>query len=241
MGPMSRLTNPLVLVPVAGVVLAAIAVAAVIFAAGGIGQGQPAATATSTPTRTATATGTPTPTQTTTQTPTPTPTSTVQPTTKVFSYQPALAATPFPLSGDNSCWTNSIASQRADAFRCSLGNDIHDPCFPFQRPEDVSSQGAIVCPGDPRTTSDDIAFAYDLSQLPHPSSAKANPWFMVVDGNPCGMVTGTLPSVGGVSVPFSCTGGLLCNEPQGSDYMTAECGTVEDGTLQTHFVSEVWK
>ena len=231
MAPMAKLTNPVVLVPVGGAILAAIAVVVAIFAGGCKGQGEP------TPAPTPTASGAPT----LTQTPTPTATSTVQSTTKVYSYQAALAVTPLPLSGDNRCWTNSIASQRADAFRCSLGSNIHDPCFPFQRPEDASPQGMMVCPGDPRTTSDDVAFAYDLSQLPHPSSAEADPWFMVVDGNSCGRVTGTLPSAGGVLVPFSCAGGLLCNEPRGSDHMTAGCGTVEDGNLQTRFVSEVWK
>ena len=246
MGPMSRLTNPFVLVAVGGVIIAAIAVAVVIFA-GGIGGGgststpTPAATATRTPTASATPTptGTPTPTATATAAATATVEPTVQPTTKVYRYQPTLAVAPLPLSSDNSCWTNSIASPRVDAFRCMTGDLIHDPCFSFQRPEDAPPMGVMVCPHDPRVASDDVAFLYDLSQLPSPLSARDSPWFMVVDRSPCIMMTGTTGEIGGVTVPFGC-GQFFCSEPAGSGYMTAACGTVEEGTVQTRFVSEVW-
>jgi hypothetical protein len=246
MGQMSRLTNPFVLVAVAGAFLAAIAVVVVIFV-GGIGGGgststpTPAATATRTPTASATPTPTrtPTPTATATAAATATVAPTVQPTTKVYRYQPTLAVAPLPLSSDNSCWTNSIASPRVDAFRCSIGSNIHDPCFSFQRPEDVPPMGVMVCPHDPRVASDDVAFLYDLSQLPSPRSARDSAWFMVVDGSPCFMMTGTGGTIGGVAVPFEC-GPVFCSEPAGPGYMTAECGTVGDGNLQTRFVSEVW-
>jgi hypothetical protein len=99
--------------------------------------------------------------------------------------------------------------------------------------------GVMVCPHDPRVASDDVTFLYDLSQLPSPQSARDSPWFMVVDGNPCFMMTGTIGSIGGVAVPFAC-GSIFCSEPAGSGYMTAECGTVGDASLQTRSVSEVW-
>jgi hypothetical protein len=243
---MSRLANPFVLVAVGGAFLAAIVVVVVIFAGGIVGGGStptPTSTPTARPTRTSTPTptGTPTPTATATATAAATATvaPTVQPTTKVYRYQPTLAAAPLPLSSDNSCWTNSIASPRADAFRCSIGSNIHDPCFSFQRPEDAPPMGVMVCPHDPRVASDDVAFVYDLSQLPSPQSARDNPWFMVVDGNPCIMMTGTTGKIGGVAVPFEC-GQFFCSEPAGSGYMTAACGTVGDANLQTRFVSEVW-
>jgi hypothetical protein len=244
MGQMAKLRNPFVLVPVAGTILAVIVVVVVIFV-GGIGGGgsepTPTGTPTATPTGTSTpiATQTPTPTATATATATATVEPTVQPTTKVYRYQPTLAAAPLPLSSDNSCWVGSIASQRADAFRCSVGNDIHDPCFSFQRPEDVPPTGVMVCPHDPRVASDDMAFVYDLSQLPPPQSARDNVWFMVVDGNACFMLTGTIGEIGGVAVPFEC-GQFFCSEPAGSGSMTAECGAVGDATPQTRLVSEVW-
>lgn len=76
---MARLRNPLLFVPVGGTILAAIAVAVVMFAAGSVQKGEPTSTPTQTPTLTATATGTPTPTFTYTPTPTSTPTSTPTP------------------------------------------------------------------------------------------------------------------------------------------------------------------
>jgi hypothetical protein len=244
MGPMSRLRNPFVLVPVVGSILAVIIVVVVIFVGGTGGGGSkptPTSTLTATPTRTSTpiATQTPIPTATATATATATVEPTVQPTTTVYRYQPALAAAPLPASSDNSCWTNSIASPRDDAFRCMTGNLIHDPCFPLQRPEDVPPMGVMVCPHDPRVASDDVGFVYDLSQLPSPQSARDSAWFMVVDGSPCFMVTGTSGSIGGVAVPFEC-GQFACSEPAGAGSMTAECGAVGDTTLQTRFVSEVW-
>ena len=64
MGPMAKLTNPFVLVPVAGAIVAAIVVVVVIFAAGGIGGSEATPTRTPTPRPTYTATPTPTPTRT---------------------------------------------------------------------------------------------------------------------------------------------------------------------------------
>ena len=73
------LRNPLLLVPVAGAILAAIVVVIVIFAGGGIGGSESTPTPTATPTATATATPTPTATPTTTPTPTVTSTPTALP------------------------------------------------------------------------------------------------------------------------------------------------------------------
>ena len=99
--------------------------------------------------------------------------------------------------------------------------------------------GVMVCPQDPRVASDDVAFVYDLSQVPSPRSARDSPWFMVVDGSPCFLLTGTTGSIGGVAVPFQCDT-IVCSVPAGSGYMTAECGTVGGGSLETRFVSELW-
>jgi hypothetical protein len=234
---MSRLTNPFVLVAVVVVILA-----------GAVGCGgstpTPTSTLTATPTRTSTPIVTQMPTPAATATATAMPTAmatvalTVQPTTKVYRHLPTLAVAPLPLSPDDNCW-NSVASRRADAFRCSIGSNIHDPCFSFQRPEDTPPTGVMVCAQDPRVASDDVAFVYDLSKLPSPWSATDSPWFMVVDGSPCFLMTGTIGSIGGVAVPFECNNLVFCSVPAGSGYMTTECGT-KGGSLETRFVSEIW-
>ncbi len=35
-------------------------------------------------------------------------------------------------SASGYCWENSLADNRADAFRCFVGNSIYDPCFADQ-------------------------------------------------------------------------------------------------------------
>ena len=82
-----------------------------------------------------------------------------QPVTQTYRYAPSAAEVVLPPSEENSCWTGSIASGRLDAFRCSIGNLIHDPCFTYGRE-------TMICPLDPRTTADDVAFAFDASTVP---------------------------------------------------------------------------
>jgi hypothetical protein len=40
------------------------------------------------------------------------------------------------------CWTTSIGDSRSDAFRCFVGNFIHDPCFA----NTVVSSNFVLCP-----------------------------------------------------------------------------------------------
>jgi hypothetical protein len=39
------------------------------------------------------------------------------------------------------CWTGSLAISRSDAWRCSVGNYIYDPCF-----SSATASGEVVCP-----------------------------------------------------------------------------------------------
>lgn len=39
------------------------------------------------------------------------------------------------------CWTGSIAADRSDAWRCFVGNYIHDPCF-----SSAHDPGYVACP-----------------------------------------------------------------------------------------------
>src|SRR3954471_7285830 len=45
-------------------------------------------------------------------------------------------------SASGYCWTNSGADARSDAYRCFVGNFIHDPCFADQ----TSSAKYVLCP-----------------------------------------------------------------------------------------------
>src|SRR5215831_8642310 len=48
------------------------------------------------------------------------------PATQVITFRPAVP-TGKRRSGD--CWTESIAVDRPEAWRCAAGNAIYDPCF----------------------------------------------------------------------------------------------------------------
>jgi hypothetical protein len=127
--------------------------------------------------------------------------------TQVVVYIPPVPATSTPVES-GSCWTNSIAAPfRPDAWRCSVGNSVQDPCF--QIPGDTSVVLCGVNPAVPNATS---LFVLKLTQpLPVPEPMPGTPpsdWAWLVklaDGTLCSPFTGTLPvAVGGVSANYGC-------------------------------------
>jgi hypothetical protein len=119
--------------------------------------------------------------------------------TEVIFYVPSMpAGTP----QDGSCWTGSIAAPRPGAWRCSVGNAIHDPCFQVPPHRDE-----LVCGADPALGKN--GFPLKLTK-PLPASgalasAIGQPWIMqLADNSICEAMTGTLPSVGGNPARWSC-------------------------------------
>lgn len=115
--------------------------------------------------------------------------------TKVIFYQPTLAkmSQSTSVSKEGSCWVNSIAVMRADAWRCSIKNQIYDPCF-----SGVDFPGWIVCDADPSKNAQ--GFWVKLIK-PLPSREKIKPpliniWMLkLTDGSVCQPFTGTLPFI----------------------------------------------
>ena len=100
------------------------------------------------------------------------------------------------------CWTHSIAaSARRDAFRCTVDNAIHDPCFIVPPNRD-----RLVCDADPALKKD--GFLLKLTKpLPKPSHVPRRmfPWILKLgDGSICETMTGTLPAVNGQPGRWSC-------------------------------------
>jgi hypothetical protein len=101
------------------------------------------------------------------------------------------------------CWTGSIAAPRAGAWRCMVGNDIHDPCFSAPPRQDV-----VVCGADPVTG--DRGFTLKLTE-PLPASeplpsADPSPWLIeLADRSLCSPFTGTMPAIDGEPARYSCT------------------------------------
>ncbi|HVA80585.1 MAG TPA: hypothetical protein VNF29_06645 [Candidatus Binataceae bacterium] len=119
--------------------------------------------------------------------------------TQVHFFKPAFpAGAPRP----GSCWTSSIAAPRPGAWRCMIGNEIHDPCF--QVPP---HRGQVVCDANPAAKQ--AGFALKLTKpLPEsaaPASENPQPWIMqLADGSVCEPFTGTMPMVGGDAARWYC-------------------------------------
>ncbi len=119
--------------------------------------------------------------------------------TKIIEFAP-----PLPSGGnakEGSCWAESIAAPRPDAWRCSVGNSISDPCFTVARnPEQ------LVCGADPALRSDGfiLKLTKPLPKKPH-GTRKVAPWiFQLSDGSICEAMSGTVPTVNGEPARWSC-------------------------------------
>lgn len=104
-----------------------------------------------------------------------------------------------------SCWTNSISQPfRIDAFRCTVGNTIYDPCFK------TSDSGLIFCQMNPTSTAPTASFVIKLTKplpaLTLPATMQDNwAWFLKLsDGTICSPFTGTRPLINGKAGYYGC-------------------------------------
>ena len=100
------------------------------------------------------------------------------------------------------CWTSSIAAPaRHDAYRCTVDNGIHDPCFILPPNHD-----RLVCDADPALKKD--GFLLKLTKpLPKTShlARRKEPWILkLADGSICEAMTGTMPTINGQPAQWSC-------------------------------------
>jgi hypothetical protein len=112
--------------------------------------------------------------------------------------------------GEWSCFTGSIASPtRPDAWRCSSGNGILDPCY--QRI--LGDEKQLACPvGGPWPAN---VVMLTLSQ-PLPSEPRKEvsrestlPWALeLANGQRCTMFTGATAPVAGMRINYGCPGGF---------------------------------
>lgn len=91
---------------------------------------------------------------------------------------------------NGSCWVNSIASPRQDAWRCMVGNVISDPCF------EMKQSGFVFCQMNPSQPDFFvIKLTKDLPKASAPITVQDNwAWFLTLkDGTICSPFTGTRP------------------------------------------------
>jgi hypothetical protein len=100
------------------------------------------------------------------------------------------------------CWTGSLATGAADAYRCMQGNEIHDPCFapsPHAR--------TVACFLDPWHA---VTLLRLTRPLPRhgPAASGTLPWAIVTtDGRRCVFLTGATAPMGGERINYGCVGG----------------------------------
>ena len=132
------------------------------------------------------------------------------PSTAIVVYAPQVTSSTPVEKG--SCWTNSIATPyRADAWRCTVGNAISDPCFQLPNSKNLLCG---VNPAQPAATS---TFVLQLtSALPKPEILPGTPptdWAWLVqlaDGTLCSPFTGTRPfTASGQAADYGCAPGTL--------------------------------
>ena len=124
--------------------------------------------------------------------------------------EPALATT----AARGYCWTGSIAADRRDAWRCFVGNEIHDPCFSA-----AAAPGIVLCPNPELTHATEIHLTKPLptAMADHAApSVHSRPWLIELGasraagtaGARCEAVTGASSQVDGVAERYFCTGAL---------------------------------
>lgn len=154
---------------------------------------------------------------------------------------------------EGSCWTNSIAVARPDAWRCMVGDNVLDPCF--------ASPGKMYAVCEPNPVTGDPGIRLKLTNpLPQanvaPVKSKDNAWLVqLADGTICKPVTGGNWEVQGKWISHYCQSreesqeiDLLGGLNTKNFFWTAEKATVardRDGwrllRLQIIGVKRVWQ
>jgi hypothetical protein len=145
--------------------------------------------------------------------------------TQVTDFAPAVPKGP---RQKGHCWTDSIAVDRADAWRCMVDNSIYDPCF-----SNPKLKKAVVCDADP--SQNKLGFVLNLTKpLPKRDSKPLPdklPWLLkLADGSTCEVSTGTTAFVDGVTIPYGCSDSKECDD-SGCPYMTGVTENLKRGKV----------
>ena len=105
-----------------------------------------------------------------------------------------------------SCWTQSLTvSDRSDAWRCMVGNEIHDPCF------SPPTGTRVACVASPYAHH---VFLISLD-TPLPAHSKTfltphgQPWAIkLANGDTCVFLAGAMPVERGMRGNYGCSRGM---------------------------------
>lgn len=107
------------------------------------------------------------------------------------------------------CWTTSSSDARGDAYRCFVGNFIHDPCF-------ASGNGGastfVLCPLY-YPTSKVLRINLTKALPANPTGGDPTryaPWAIQLgNGKWCEIIDGATGLVAGMRINYGCTGGTV--------------------------------
>ncbi len=147
--------------------------------------------------------------------------------TEVVDFEPAL---PTSEEMEGECFSVSLAVMRSGAYRCSVGNAIHDPCFAVEGDETV-----LVCGAYP--TDETNAFLLRVKdplpeEIVEPNPARA--WMVELnDGTICELNTGATGGFDGERLNYGCDDGTwILGELQPGDVWTARRVTIADEAME---------
>lgn len=146
--------------------------------------------------------------------------------TEVIEY------TPPPVAGsamDGSCFSPSLAVTRSGVWRCSVENQIYDPCFGSV---DASE---VICVQNPVRPDEAVKIVLQtpLSEVePFAEEPPIRPWTLETsDGVICSYLTGATGPVNGERLNYGCTEGTsIIGDPESGAIWTAR-SVVLSGSL----------
>lgn len=109
-----------------------------------------------------------------------------------------------------SCFARSAAvSGRPDAWRCSVGNAIHDPCFQNV----MGDSNVLACPQTPwdaNVTLLSLASPLPAEEHQNISVTDSLPWALeLANGQRCTVFTGATAPIAGMRINYGCPGGFV--------------------------------
>ena len=98
------------------------------------------------------------------------------------------------------CWTGSGTSERSDAWRCFIGNEIIDPCYSGPRTW-------VACPSGAGVIRIKLTKPLPLNMADAPlNTNRADPASITLaHGVTCGFITGATGVVGGLRLNYGCS------------------------------------
>lgn len=114
-----------------------------------------------------------------------------------------------------SCWISSEAAKRSDAWRCSAGNSILDPCYSGGRPN------TLACPVNrdgSRVLVLHLTTSLPANTNPALNTSRALPERVrLTTGVVCSFAEGATATLGGLRLNYACTNGAwLVGDPSRS-------------------------